>query len=88
MGDIYAQNVIQMVCGTQIYIAKKRKLKVMNSLQKRAIARLAYEEISAVINKWESLGNYGDLHFCAHWDGCITVDDELFHERQIMKNDK
>ena len=69
-----------------VHKSRMQKENYMNFQQKRAIAKLAYEEIKAVINKWESLGNYGDLHFCAHWDGCITVDDELFHERQIMKD--
>lgn len=22
---------------------------------------------------------------CAHWDGCITVDEELFHEGELKK---
>ncbi len=59
----------------------------MNSLQKRALARLAYSEINEVIEKWESLGKYNYLDFSAHWDGCITVDNELFHEWQL-KNEE
>lgn len=55
----------------------------MNDLQKRAIAKLAYEEINEVIEKWESLGEYNILNVCAHWDGCISVDDTLFHEWQL-----
>ena len=59
----------------------------MNSLQKRAIAKLAYKEISEVIRKWESMGDYKYLPFNCHWDGCITVDDELFHSRQLEEEE-
>lgn len=57
----------------------------MDPLQKRAIAKLAYKEIKSVIDKWESLGEYNYLPLCCHWDGCITVDDTLFHEYQLRE---
>ena len=46
--------------------------------EKLAIAKEAYRQISAVINELEK-----DGIVCCHWDGCITVDDELFHEQQM-----
>lgn len=56
----------------------------MNSLQKRHIAKLVYREIRAVIDKWEySSAGVPHLDISANWDGCITVDDELFHEHQL-----
>ena len=70
-----------------LYYTEKARQR-MNSLQKRALAQLAYEEISAVIQKWERLGNYGYLPFSCNWDGCITVDDELFHEWQLRKSEE
>ncbi len=57
----------------------------MNPLQKRAIARLAYEEISAAIEKWESLSLYGYLPVSAHWTGTITVDGEIFEKWQLKQ---
>ena len=44
------------------------------------IAKEAYRQIKTVIDEFESQ----NIHHCAHWDGCISVDDELFHERQLM----
>ena len=58
----------------------------MNRLQKLQIARMAYKDINQSIEKWqrpELCGN--DLPILCHWDGCITVDDELFHERELRK---
>ena len=60
----------------------------MNSLQKRAIARLAYEEISAVVEKWESLGNYNYIPLNCHWPKKITVDDEEFYQFMLGLNEK
>ncbi len=59
----------------------------MNDLQRRAIARLAYKEIREVMDKWESLGEYGYLPLMCHWDECITVDDTLFHGHQLRSYD-
>lgn len=52
----------------------------MNSLQRLAIAKLAYKDIRAVIDKWDC---NRDLPILFHWEGCITVDDELYHEHQL-----
>lgn len=45
---------------------------------KLAIAKLAYKEISEVIERLEATEI---IH--AHWDECITVDEELFHGHQL-----
>ena len=55
----------------------------MNSLQKRAIAKMVYKEIDDIIEKW----SHKDLPILFHWDGCITVDDELFHEHQLRDDE-
>ena len=48
---------------------------------KLAIAKIAYKEIRAAIDKFEDNG----LDICAHWDECISVDDELFHGHQLRE---
>ncbi len=55
----------------------------MNGLQKRAIAKLAYEEICKVVQKWESLGNYGYIPINCHWPKKITVDGEEFYDLML-----
>lgn len=50
--------------------------------RKLEIAKLAYRDIMSAINRWEN----GDISF--HWDGCISVDDELFHERELMNDQR
>ncbi len=45
------------------------------------IAKIAYQEIKAVIDKFEN----SELDICAHWDECISVDEELFHGRQLRE---
>lgn len=45
-----------------------------------AVARMAYNEIIDVIEKWEGMSK-GKI--CFHWDECITVDGELFQRRQL-----
>lgn len=59
----------------------------MNTMQKLAMARIAYKEIMEVIDKWENLNKYNTMYFSFHWDGCITVDDELFHEHQLREKE-
>lgn len=57
----------------------------MNRLQKLQIARMAYKDIMQVIDKWCDSTRCSDcLGIYFHWDACITVDDELFHERELM----
>lgn len=55
----------------------------MDRYNARKIARIAYNEIIAVIGKWES-ENDCQFGIYAHWDGCITVGDEFFNERELM----
>jgi hypothetical protein len=55
----------------------------MNREEKLHIARLAYQDISAAISKFES---QEDFDFCAHWDECISVDDEMFYGRELKKS--
>lgn len=50
----------------------------------KKIAKLAYKEISSVIEKWQSQNDYG-FGIYAHWDGCITVNEELFHDWQLRE---
>ena len=57
----------------------------MNRLQKLRIAKIAYRDIKSVIEKWDD--HSMDLPICFHWDGCITVDDELFHEHELREID-
>ncbi len=59
----------------------------MNDLQRRAIARLAFIEISSVIDKWESLGDYGYIPIDLHWDGIIEVDGKKFNEFNVGINE-
>ena len=60
----------------------------MNSLQKRAIARLAFKEIRAVIDKWESLGNYGTIPVDCGWNGDICVEGKLFKDWELRESDE
>jgi hypothetical protein len=57
----------------------------MNNLQKRAIAKIAYKQVMAVMDQWYS--SY-DLQISFHWDGCITIDDEFFHEYQLREHEE
>ena len=57
----------------------------MNRLQKRRIAKIVFAEIKAVIDKWED--RCGDLPIHFFWDGCISVDDEFFHEHELREMD-
>lgn len=50
--------------------------------EKLAVAKQAYKEIIALINSLEE--KYGK-DFCAHWDECISIDDELFHAHQMRE---
>ena len=43
-----------------------------------AIAKLAYKQISEVIQQWEATG----VIVCC-WDGCIRVDGVLFHDHEL-----
>ena len=54
----------------------------MEYLDKLLIARQAYYDINQVIDKYENTEKQS-VWFC--WDGCIQVDDELFHEHQIRQ---
>lgn len=49
---------------------------------KLEIAKLAYNEMRAVIDKYENMG----LDICFHWDECISVDEELFHRDELQEN--
>lgn len=51
-------------------------------LQKLQIAKWAYADIKAAIDKWE--GSVA-LQIIAHWDECITVEDELFHGHELRE---
>jgi hypothetical protein len=46
---------------------------------KLAIAKIAYKEIQAAIDKFEG------LLISVHWDECITVDGELFHGHELRE---
>ena len=48
---------------------------------KLRIAKLAYKEVQAAMDKFQRDGTLIDVLF--HWDECITVDDELFHGFQL-----
>lgn len=50
-----------------------------------AVAKMAYNEIMDVIEKWEGMSN-GKI--CCHWDECITVDGQLFQRRQLRRDDE
>jgi len=54
----------------------------MNSLQKRAIAKLAYNDVLKAIEKWH---NIPDLPIHVVWAGGIEVDGELFHAYQLKE---
>lgn len=56
---------------------------VLIDWQKLRIAKLAYVEISSAINKWNKFSEDTGISFSAHWDGCVTVDDTLFHEHEL-----
>ncbi len=57
----------------------------MDRLKALYIAKIAYADIQAVIDKWESQNScYFGIH--AHWDGCVTVDEFLFHEHELREN--
>lgn len=46
---------------------------------RKPIAKMAYRKIRAAIEEFECM----EIYFCAHWDGCITVDEFLFHEHEL-----
>lgn len=50
----------------------------MNEKEALEIAKIAYEEIQTVIEKWESKG------LCVHWDECISI-DEFFFQRDELR---
>lgn len=50
-------------------------VRLMNSLQKRDIARMVFVEIRAVIEKWEGLRN---IPIKINWDRHVQVDGDLF----------
>lgn len=52
--------------------------------RKLRIAKEAYRQIKAAINSFEEQ----DTCICAHWDECISVDDELFHGHQLREKDQ
>jgi len=54
----------------------------MNREQKLAIAKIAYKQIKAAIDNFE---DQNGLQICAHWDECISVDDELFHSDEMRE---
>jgi len=47
----------------------------------RMIAKLAYQEIMSSINRIEKLYPE-EIDFC--WDRCVWVDDEFFHEKDLI----
>ena len=56
----------------------------MNRLQAFKIARIAYKEMNAVVEKW----NHGVIDYLPvkfHWDGCITVGEEFFNEYELAE---
>lgn len=55
----------------------------MNRLEARKIAKIAYKQISEVVEQWEK--NQTDLPISIHWDGCITVGNEFFTEMQLIE---
>lgn len=52
---------------------------------KLRIACMAYKQIKAALDQVE--GRDGLIDIYCHWDGCITVDDELFHESQLREKE-
>ena len=48
------------------------------------IAKQAYKQIKLAIDDVEN--SHEDIIISCHWDGCITVDDELFHDYEL-RND-
>jgi len=54
----------------------------MDRDQKLRIAKMAYREIEEAIKKYE---DQQEVLIRAHWDECITVDDELFHGPELRE---
>lgn len=50
--------------------------------EKLHIAKEAYKGVSYAINAVEA---YLDCEILCHWDGSITVDDEIFNEHQLRE---
>jgi hypothetical protein len=50
-------------------------------LEKLKIACTAYHQVKTAIEIVERINP--EVH--CHWDGCITVGEELFHEREMEK---
>jgi hypothetical protein len=72
-----------------LWVLEMEERKKMNRLQKLQIARMAYRDIRSAIDKWQCDEDpliYINIY--SHWDGCITVDDELFQERELRINDE
>lgn len=54
----------------------------MDRLQAKEIARKAYKEINELMDKLQKeMPDSFPIHF--HWDGCISVDDDFFTEREL-----
>lgn len=59
---------------------------MMDRYSAQKIAKLAYRDIRSVIDRWESK-NDCDFGIYTHWDGCISVNDEIFHEHELSDNE-
>lgn len=56
----------------------------MNRLEALKIAKIAYNEMNAVVEKWnKGVINYLPIDF--HWKGCIKVGEEFFNEYELCE---
>lgn len=56
----------------------------MNRLEALKIAKIAYNEMNAIIEKWNTgVINYLPIDF--YWKGCIKVGEELFNEYELAE---
>jgi hypothetical protein len=57
----------------------------MTRFEATTIAKIAYKDIKAAINKFQEDPDYVDI--ICHWDGCITVGEYFFHEHELRKRE-
>jgi hypothetical protein len=70
---------------TEYSMKDLHKAKLTYESYRLSIAKAAYKEIKAAIDKYEK-DSVLDIDLCAHWDGCISIDDTIFHEDELKEN--
>lgn len=57
----------------------------MEFIQKLGIAKMVYQSIKNTVDCFE---NRQEISIHVHWDGCVTVDGELFNKEELQVKDE